>query len=144
MLECVTDIVVRYAETDMMGIVYHANYLPWLEIGRTQLLRDNGLPYKDIEAQGLFLPVLEVSVKYRRPARYDDTVTIVTRMREKPFVKIHLEYEVKRDEDLLATATSVHAFMNSEGQAVRVPTFFNDAMAPFFDQSSGSISKVSS
>lgn len=143
MLECVTDIVVRYAETDMMGIVYHANYLTWLEIGRTQLLRDNGLPYKDIEAQGLYLPVLEVSVKYRRPATYDDPVTIVTRMREKPFVKIHLEYDVKRGEDLLATATSVHAFMNSDGQAVRVPAFFNDAMVPFFELPNKTSSRTS-
>lgn len=132
MLQCVTDIVVRYAETDMMGIVYHANYLPWLEIGRTQLLRERGLPYKEIEAKGLLLPVLEVNVKYKRPAKYDDTLTIVTRMPEKPFVKIRMEYEVKREDELLATASTVHAFMNRSGQAVKVPGFFLDAMADCF------------
>lgn len=133
MIESVTEIQVRYAETDMMGIVYHANYLPWLEIGRTQLLREKGLPYKEIEEHGLFLPVLEVNIKYKRPAKYDDVITIVTRLADKPFVKIRMDYEVKRGEELLATASTLHAFMNREGQAVRAPGFFKEAMDLAFD-----------
>ncbi|EDY81266.1 conserved hypothetical protein [Verrucomicrobiia bacterium DG1235] len=132
MIESVSNIQVRYAETDMMGIVYHANYLPWLEIGRTELLRENGLPYKEIEARGVMLPVLEVNVKYKRPAKYDDTVSIHTRISEKPFLKIKIDYELKRGDELLATATTLHAFMNSKGVPVKPPTFFKEALAKHY------------
>ena len=80
-------VVVRYAETDMMGVVYHANYLPWFEVGRTTLLKEMGLSYRQLETDGYRLPVLEVSAKFSRPAVYDDTLTIVTTLREK-LVKI--------------------------------------------------------
>lgn len=114
-------IVVRYAETDMMGIVYHGNYLPWFEVGRTTLLKELGLPYRQLEAEGYRLPVLEVTAKYVRPALYDDTITIVTRMRERPQLRIRLEYEVRRGDDLLATGTTMHAFVDREGRPVRPP-----------------------
>lgn len=123
---------VRYAETDMMGIVYHANYLPWLELGRTQLLKERGLPYKVLESKGYLLPVLEINVKYRRPAHYDDRITIVTTMADRPLVKIRLDYEVKRGDELLATAYSLHAFMNRQGQALKAPKFFLDAFDRIF------------
>ncbi len=121
MIRSTSTVSVRYAETDMMGVVYHGSYLPWLEVGRTTLLKELGLPYRDLEAQGFFLPVLEVSVKYQRPARYDDTVTIVTTLRERPTLKIHLEYEIKRGDELLATARTVHAFIDRTGRPVRPP-----------------------
>lgn len=133
MIKSVTEIVVRYAETDMMGLVYHANYLPWLEIGRTQLLRENGLPYKEIEERGLFIPVLEVNLQYKRPARYDDTISIVTRLAEKPLLKIRMEYEVMRGDELLAKGHTLHAFMNREGMPERIPEYFKTAIAPFFE-----------
>jgi acyl-CoA thioester hydrolase len=116
-----TQIVVRYAETDMMGVVYHGSFLPWLEVGRTTLLKELGLPYRQLEAAGYRLPVLEVAVKYQRPALYDDTVTIVTTLREKPLLRIRLDYEVRREHDLLATAHTVHAFIDREGKPVRPP-----------------------
>src|SRR5688572_24354760 len=87
MIESRTEIIVRYAETDMMGIVYHGNYLPWFEVGRTTLLKECGLPYKELEAQGYHLPVIELAVKYTRPALYDDTLTVITRLREKPTLR---------------------------------------------------------
>lgn len=131
MIQSRTQVSVRYAETDMMGVVYHGNYLPWLEIGRTNLLRELGLPYRELEAQGYFLPVLEVHVKYLRPAVYDDTVTIVTTLRERPLLRIRLEYEVRRGDELLATAETVHAFIDRSGKPVRPPakvvTTFNGA-----------------
>ena len=114
-------VVVRYAETDMMGVVYHGSYLPWFEIGRTTLLKELGLPYRQLEAEGYRLPVLEVGAKYFRPAVYDDTITIVTTLREKPLLRIRLEYEVKRGEELLATGFTVHAFIDREGKPVRPP-----------------------
>ncbi len=128
MIESVSEIQVRYSETDMMGIVYHGSYLPWLEIGRTQLLAEVGMPYREIEESGLFLPVLEVNVAYKRPAKYDDRIVITTQLREKPIVKIRMDYELHRDGLLLATGYSVHAFMNREGQAMRVPDFFQEAV----------------
>lgn len=121
MIQSRVEVSVRYAETDMMGVVYHGNYLPWLEIGRTNLLKEMGLPYRELEAQGYFLPVLEVHVKYLRPAVYDDTVTIVTTLRERPVLRIRLEYEVKRGDELLATAETVHAFIDRSGKPVRPP-----------------------
>ncbi len=132
MIESVSEILVRYSETDMMGIVYHANYLTWLEIGRTEMLRERGLPYNEMEAQGILLPVLSINVNYRKPARYDDRITIITRMPEKPYVKIKLEYEIKRDTELLATASSMHAFMNRDTQPIKTPRFFLDTIGKEF------------
>ena len=80
MITSVSTIEVRYSETDMMGIVYHASYLPWLELGRTNLLKETGVSYSSIEQSGFFLPVVEIQMKYRRPAKYDDTITIKTTM----------------------------------------------------------------
>jgi len=121
MIQSRSQVTVRYAETDMMGIVYHANYLPWFEIGRTTLLKELGLPYRQLEADGFRLPVLEISAKYLRPALYDDVLVIVTRLREKPLIRIHLDYEVFRDDELLATGRSTHAFVNLQGLPVRPP-----------------------
>jgi acyl-CoA thioester hydrolase len=121
MIRSQAQIVVRYAETDMMGVVYHGNYLPWFEVGRTTLLKELGLAYKQLEADGYRLPVLEVAAKYVRPALYDDTLTIVTTLREKPLLRIRLEYEVRRGDELLATGVTVHAFIDHEGKPVRPP-----------------------
>ena len=105
----------------MMGVVYHGSYLPWFEIGRTTLLKEMGLSYRQLETDGYRLPVLEIGVKYFRPAVYDDTITIVTTAREKPLLRIRLEYEVTRGDELLATAFTVHAFIDREGKPVRPP-----------------------
>jgi acyl-CoA thioester hydrolase len=121
MIQSRAQVVVRYAETDMMGVVYHGNYLPWFEIGRTTLLKEMSLPYRQLEAEGYRLPVLEVGAKYFRPALYDDTITIVTTLNEKPLLRIRLEYEVKRGDELLATGFTVHAFIDREGKPVRPP-----------------------
>ncbi len=121
MIQSRVNVTVRYAETDMMGIVYHANYLPWFEVGRTTLLKEIGVPYRRLEEEGFRLPVLEVSAKYLRPAVYDDTVEIVTTIRERPLLRVRLEYEVRRGEELLATGTSVHAFVDTKGRPVRPP-----------------------
>ncbi len=132
MIESRTQITVRYAETDMMGIVYHGNYLPWFEVGRTTLLKECGLPYKDLEAEGYHLPVIELGVKYARPALYDDTLTIITRLKERPSLRIHLEYEVRRGEELLVTGFTTHAFINKSGEPVRPPARVTEKMKELF------------
>jgi len=121
MIESRTEVTVRYAETDMMGVVYHGNYLPWFEVGRTTLLKEMGLSYRQLEAEGFRLPVLEVSAKFMRPALYDDVITIVTRLLEQPVLRIRLEYEVRRGAELLATGFTVHAFVDRTGRPVRPP-----------------------
>lgn len=127
-----SQVTVRYAETDMMGIVYHANYLPWFEIGRTTLLREQGLPYRELETLGYRLPVLEISAKYLRPALYDDTLTIITFLKEKPLLRIRLNYEVRRGHELLATGESAHAFVDLQGRPVRPPPVFVEKMSAVF------------
>lgn len=127
-----TEITVRYAETDMMGVVYHGNYLPWFEVGRTTLLKDCGLPYSRLEEMGYYLPVLEVGMKFLRPAVYDNTVTVITTLREKPLLRIKLDYEVRRGEELLVTGFTVHGFISKQGIPVRPPTLFTDKMRELF------------
>ena len=132
MLQSRASLNVRYAETDMMGVAYHGSYLPWFELGRTALLKAHGLPYRELEAAGYFLPVLEVSARYLRPARYDDELEIVTTLRERPVARIRLDYEVFRAAELLATGHTVHAFIDREGRPTRPPANFADKMVELF------------
>ena len=132
MMQSRTPITVRYAETDMMGVVYHGSYLPWFEVGRTDLMKQYGLPYRQLEAEGFFLPVLEVGARYLKPARYDDPLTIVTTLREKPLLRIKLEYEVRRGAELLATGFTLHAFIDRAGKPVRPPASFQEKMNAVF------------
>ncbi len=136
MIESRTQIAVRYAETDMMGIVYHGSYLPWFEVGRTTLLKENGLPYRELEARGYLLPVIELGTKFLKPALYDDTVTIITRLPERPSLRIRLEYEVRRGEELLVTGFTIHVFINKAGEPVRPPAYFADRMRELFREGS--------
>src|SRR5438876_11938279 len=87
---------VRYAETDRMGLVHHANYLVYFEQGRTELLRAQGLAYKDMEDQGFLLVLTRVQVRYRRPARYDEVLTLRTTVQRTTAVKIEHRYELRR------------------------------------------------
>lgn len=132
MLESRVTLQVRYAETDMMGVVYHGNFLPWLEVGRTTLLKECGLPYREIEAQGYYLPVVEVGMKYHKPARYDDEITVITRLAERPLLRIRLDYEVRRGDELLVTAHTLHGFIKHTGEPVRPPAAFTEKMRALF------------
>jgi len=132
MLQSRTEITVRYAETDMMGIVYHGSYLPWFEIGRTHLLKEFGVPYRQLEKDGYFLPVIEVQAKYHRPAVYDDTVTVITTLREKPSLRINLDYEIRRGDELLVTGKTLHVFIDRDGRPTRPPASFIEKMNALF------------
>jgi len=132
MLTTRSQIRVRYAETDMMGIAYHGDYLPWLEIGRTELLREYGFPYAELERAGYRLPVLEVSVRYLRPALYDDVITVETTLAEKPTVRVRLDYRLLRGDTLLATGHTMHAFLNHQNEPVKPPADFLAAVNRWF------------
>lgn len=135
MLESSVQVTVRYAETDQMGFVYHGNYLPWFEVARTHMLKEQGIPYRQLEKDGYFLPVLEASMKYHRPALYDDTVTVHSKMKEKPTLRIRIEYEVRRGEELLVSGYTMHAFIDKSGRPVRPPPSFTERMEQLFPHS---------
>ncbi|WP_088832668.1 acyl-CoA thioesterase [Paenibacillus tyrfis] len=111
---------VRYQETDQMGVVYHANYLNWFEVGRTEMIRELGLPYQALETRGLLLPVIEADLKFRSPARYDDLVTIDTKVVELTSLRIRFAYEIKRGEEVLVTGGTQHVWLNQDWKPVRI------------------------
>ena len=112
---------VRYAETDRMGLLHHANYLVYFEQGRTELLRSLGLTYRDLEDQGFLLVLTKVEVRYKRPARYDDLLTIRTREERTTAVRIDHSYEVLREGQLIAEGTTTLACVDREGRPQALP-----------------------
>lgn len=112
---------VRYQETDAMGVLHHANYFTYFEMGRTELLRANGHDYRRVEESGIFMVIVDVGCRYRRPARYDDVLLLKTRLRRVTAAKIEHEYELYRDDELLAEGRSVLACVDREGRLQRVP-----------------------
>jgi acyl-CoA thioester hydrolase len=114
---------VRYAETDQMGVVYYSNYLVWFEVGRTDLLRDSGLTYRELEAEGVSLPVIEAHCEYHRPARYDDDLEIRTTGTLLSPVRVEFIYRIVKSHDgtELATGRTVHAVLDRDGRPCRLP-----------------------
>lgn len=114
---------VRYAETDQMGIVYYANYLVWFEVGRTDLLRLTGWSYREMEADGFALPVVEAHCNYRQSARYDDELEIVTTGAIVSPVRVKFDYQVIRAADgaTLAGGHTVHVSLDATGKPRRLP-----------------------
>jgi len=118
-----TSVRVRYAETDQMGIAWHGEYLAWFEVGRTDLLRGCGCTYRELEAQGLRLPVIEVQARYLRLALYDDVLQIHTRLIGVGGARVSFDYEVRREgtEGPLATGSTSHAAIDLRGRPRRIP-----------------------
>ena len=113
-MKTTTTLRVRYGETDKMGIVYYGNYATYLEQGRTEWLRDIGFSYKWMEDNGIHLPVVELSVKYKAPARYDDVLTVTTTLKKIPTYSIDFTYEIHNQEgQLLITGETSLVFVNS-------------------------------
>jgi len=136
MLSYKTEIRVRYADTDQMQFVYNGKYLEYFEVGRTEMLRENGLPYSIIEKNGFQLPVLETYVKYISPAYYDDLLIIESIVKDYPTLRIHIDYKVYRKENnnLVAEGYTEHVFIKKDSKkAVRLPKFFVEAMKPFYE-----------
>ena len=114
---------VRYAETDRMGLLHHANYLVYFEQGRTELLRAQGIAYKDLEDQGFLLVLTRVQVRYRSPARYDDLLTLRTTVVRTTLVKIEHRYELFRDGVLLAEGETTLGCVGRDGKVQPLPDF---------------------
>jgi acyl-CoA thioester hydrolase len=123
---------VRYGETDRMGHVYYAHLLVWFEVARSEWCRERGVPYTEWERAGLFLPVVEVWVRYRHPVTYDEEVEIRVRVAKRKASMVKFEYEVTRADDGLVVAEGYtwHVLVNSERKPVPFPAWFGEQMRP--------------
>lgn len=126
----VTTYRVIYGDTDQMGVVYYANYLRWFERGRSEFLRQIGLPYSTIEEQGYHFPVVEVGCRYTQSARYDDVVRIETELLELGRASLSFAYRIYRESDqcLLATGSTKHACLDQNAHVARMPKILEDAV----------------
>jgi acyl-CoA thioester hydrolase len=112
---------VRYPEVDGMGYLHHSRYLQYFEIGRVELLRSLGHSYAELERQGVFFVVTKAQVTYKAPARYDDELTLITRLVRQTHVRYDHAYELKRGDTLLAEGATTIACVNREGQVIQIP-----------------------
>lgn len=104
---------VRYSETDQMGVVYHGSYIPYFEMGRVEWLRHRGISYKSLEERDIALPIVSMTLNYKKPARYDDLLTIRTKFKKYSSVKIEFDCEIwSEEQELLTTAQFILVFVN--------------------------------
>ena len=116
------EVRVRYAETDQMGVVYHANYAQYFEIGRVEWLRNQGISYKWMEENGIMLPVVTLTMNYKKPAKYDDILTVTTILKSQTSVKIEFDYEIRNQEgELLTTGYSMLVFIDMKSGRPTLP-----------------------
>jgi acyl-CoA thioester hydrolase len=120
---------VRYSETDQYGVVYYANYLVWCEVGRTEYMRDVGLPYVALEELGLRFPVIDFACRLHAGARYDDEIEVVTWIEEIRSREITFEYEVRRGDETLATAHTVHLLLGPDGRVRALPVWLRKGLS---------------
>lgn len=121
---------VRYGETDQMGVVYHGNYAQYFEMGRTEWLRKMGLSYKEMENNGIMLPVISLTINYKKSACYDDLIKVKTKLVKMPTAKIEFDYEILNENDeILTTGNSVLVFMDThKNRPTRCPDYVLDQL----------------
>jgi acyl-CoA thioester hydrolase len=134
MYQSETTVRVRYGETDQMGYVYYGFYAMYYEVARVEAMRQLGLSYKDVEAMGVMVPVLENHSKYMAPGRYDELLRIVTTIREKPTIKIKFEYEIFNEENkLINRGETLLVFVDKKtNRPCRPPEAMEKLLEPFF------------
>jgi acyl-CoA thioester hydrolase len=123
---------VRYAETDQMGFVYYGNYAQYLEMGRVAWLRSLGISYKTMEERGVMLPVISMQLDFKKPALYDDLITVETKLKKTPTVRIEFDYKIYNEqEELLVTANTVLAFIDMKtNRPARCPKYILEVLDP--------------
>ena len=119
--QSVSTVRVRYAETDQMGVAYYANYFVWFEVARTDWLRAAGLTYREMEADGVLLPVIDARCEYKSPARYDDALSVSAVARVVSLARLAFDYEVTGPTALIAVGSTVHATVDRTGRPIRMP-----------------------
>jgi acyl-CoA thioester hydrolase len=124
------DIRVRYGETDQMGVVYHGSYVPYFEIGRVEWLRNKGISYKTLEENGIALPIVSMTLNYKKPARYDDLITVKTTFKKYSGVKIEFDCEIWSEQnELLTTAYFLLVFIDMKtGKPIEPPKYLLEIM----------------
>ena len=127
---------VRYGETDQMGFVYYGNYAQFFEVGRVEALRNIGIVYSELEKQGIMLPVLDLSIKYHKPAHYDQLIEITVIINQLPGVKIKFEYIIKDEaSNILVKGETNLVFVNKEnGKPIRAPKWIVEKLSVFFNE----------
>jgi acyl-CoA thioester hydrolase len=127
---CEITLRVRYAETDQMSVAHHSNHIVWFEVGRIEFLRQLGFSYIEMEEDGMNLPVVEIRCRYKHPARYDDEVTIRTRLAQlrKSLLRFHYEVVRKSDDRLLAEGESVHVVVGRDMKMTRLSDKYRNAL----------------
>lgn len=121
---------VRYPEVDGMGLLHHSRFLQYFEIGRVEQLRSKGISYADLEREGVLFVVVRVECRYKAPARYDDELTLITRVVKQTHVRIDHAYELKRGNTVLAEATTTIACVDRDGNLRQIPESLQPAKAP--------------
>ena len=126
---------VIFGDTDAMGVAYHANYLRWFEMGRTELLREVGFAYSELEKFPVWLPLTHAHVEYKKPAKYDDTILVKTQITELGFASLSLEYEIsnKATEDLLVTGYTRHGITDDQLKPLKLKKAFPEFYAALKD-----------
>ncbi len=121
---------VRYSETDQMSVVYHGNYVPYFEMGRVEWLRNKGISYKSLEESGIALPIVSMTINYKKPARYDDLLTVITKFKSQSSVKVEFDCEIWNNEnELLTTAHFILVFVNiNTGKPIAPPEYILNIM----------------
>ena len=132
MISAITEVRVRYQETDQMGVVYHGNYFTWFESARIELLDQMECSYQELEKGGYLLPVLTCEARFIKPAKFDDRLQVTALIKTSPVARIEIFYEVKRNEELLAKGATSHAFVNEEGKLIKPPIDFLDKAKKHF------------
>jgi len=119
---------VRYSETDQMGVVYHGNYAQYFEMGRVEWLRNIGISYKWMEENGVMLPVVSLNINYKKPARYDDLLTVKTIFKSQTSAKIEFDYEIYNEQnELLTIGSSILVFVNMKtGRPMAAPEYVKE------------------
>ncbi|MDO4462858.1 MAG: thioesterase family protein [Bacteroidia bacterium] len=135
MLEHSTNIRVRYADTDMMGVVYHTNYAIYFEVARTEMFREYQLPYAEMEKNGIRLPVVDLHCRYIKPALYDDLLTVTAKIKQMPGVRIVFEYTIENQRgELLCTGETTLVFTDiNTGRPVRAPQYVEEVLQRYFE-----------
>ncbi len=132
-----TQIRVRYADTDQMQYVYNGKYIEYFEVGRTEMIREQNLTYKSIEANGYLMPVNSVFIKYKNPAFYDELLEVETRVEKLPDVRVHLDHTVRtvKGNKIICEGYVELVFIQKDTKKVcRPPDFFMNVLKPFFEQ----------
>jgi acyl-CoA thioester hydrolase len=119
---------VIYADTDAMGNAYYGNYLKWFEVGRSEWFRKSGMTYREVESGGVYLPVVEAHCSYKKPAFYDDVLTIATSFKFSGPARLRFDYEIMRDGEILADGYTVHVCVNRERKVLKPPAYLKDVL----------------